>query len=173
MSLARLRKRSTKPAEAERDEEGIAYAPYQTFWELPGIVSLFAFRPETAKPMRALAEVLLRGPGTLTSGERELIATYVSSRNDCYFLPDQSWRSGRVSLWQQRTTDCGREAELRGNIDEFFCQSIHGAVAAYNLGGNERLVVDVKQNYEGASVSARNSRRCLPLPVRCSNPASR
>ena len=53
--------------------------------ELPGIVSLFAFRPDTAKPMRALAEVLLRGPNTLTSGERELIATYVSSRNDCYF----------------------------------------------------------------------------------------
>ena len=49
--------------------------------ELPGIVGLFAFRPETAKPMRALAEELLRGPNTLTSGERELIATYVSARN--------------------------------------------------------------------------------------------
>jgi len=53
--------------------------------DLPGIVSLFAFRPDTAKPMRELAEVLLRGPNTLTPGERELIATYVSSRNDCYF----------------------------------------------------------------------------------------
>jgi len=52
---------------------------------LPGITAGFAFRPETAKPMRELAEVLLRGPSTLTSGERELIATYVSSRNDCYF----------------------------------------------------------------------------------------
>ena len=52
---------------------------------LPGISAGFAFRPETAKPMRELAEVLLRGPSTLTSGERELIATYVSSRNDCYF----------------------------------------------------------------------------------------
>src|SRR5271170_4105286 len=52
---------------------------------LPGIIAGFAFRPETAKPMRELAEVLLRGPSTLTSGERELIATYVSSRNDCYF----------------------------------------------------------------------------------------
>ncbi len=52
---------------------------------LPGITAGFAFRPETAKPMRALAEVLLRGPSTLTSGERELVATYVSSRNDCYF----------------------------------------------------------------------------------------
>ena len=46
---------------------------------LPGITADFAFRPETAKPMRELAEVLLRGPSTLTSAERELIATYVSS----------------------------------------------------------------------------------------------
>ncbi|MGD0617591.1 MAG: peroxidase-related enzyme [Bryobacteraceae bacterium] len=52
---------------------------------LPGITSGFAFRPETAEPMRALAEVLLRGPSTLTSGEREMIATFVSTRNDCYF----------------------------------------------------------------------------------------
>jgi uncharacterized peroxidase-related enzyme len=52
---------------------------------LPGITSGFAFRPETAQPMRALAEVLLRGPSTLTSGEREMIATFVSTQNDCYF----------------------------------------------------------------------------------------
>jgi uncharacterized peroxidase-related enzyme len=52
---------------------------------LPGITSGFAFRPETAKPMRELAEVLLRGPNTLTSGEREMIATFVSSRNECHF----------------------------------------------------------------------------------------
>ena len=52
---------------------------------LPGIVSGFAFRPETAKPMRELAEVLLRGPSSLSSGEREMIATLVSTRNDCYF----------------------------------------------------------------------------------------
>jgi uncharacterized peroxidase-related enzyme len=52
---------------------------------LPGITSGFAFRPETAKPMRALAEVLLRGPSSLTRGEREMIATLVSTRNDCFF----------------------------------------------------------------------------------------
>jgi uncharacterized peroxidase-related enzyme len=52
---------------------------------LPGITSGFAFRPETAKPMRELAEVLLRGPNTLTSGEREMIAAFVSVRNDCHF----------------------------------------------------------------------------------------
>ena len=49
--------------------------------DLPGIRGAMAFRPETARPLNALVEILLRGPSTLTPGERELIATYVSSRN--------------------------------------------------------------------------------------------
>lgn len=52
---------------------------------IPGISSGFAFRPETAGAMRELAHILLHGPGTLTPAERELIATYVSAQNDCYF----------------------------------------------------------------------------------------
>jgi uncharacterized peroxidase-related enzyme len=44
-----------------------------------------AFRPETAKPLNELVEVLLRGSHSLTPGERELIATYVSYLNDCYY----------------------------------------------------------------------------------------
>ena len=53
--------------------------------ELPGIRGPMAFRPETAKPLNELAEVLLRSENSLTRGERELIATYVSSQNDCFF----------------------------------------------------------------------------------------
>lgn len=56
--------------------------------DAPGIVSLFAYRPETAKPLCDLAEVLLRGPNSLTRGERELIAAYVSRLNDCNFCTD-------------------------------------------------------------------------------------
>ena len=52
---------------------------------LPGITSGFAFRPDTARPLRALAEALLRGPNSLTSAEREMIAASVSSGNDCTF----------------------------------------------------------------------------------------
>src|ERR1700685_344898 len=52
---------------------------------IPGIRGPMAFRPETAKPMRELAEILLRSPHTLSPGEREAIATYVSSQNDCYY----------------------------------------------------------------------------------------
>jgi len=44
--------------------------------ELPGIRGPFAFRPETAKPMCELAEVLLHTPGPLSMAEhREMIAT--------------------------------------------------------------------------------------------------
>src|SRR5947207_13733458 len=50
---------------------------------LPGIVGLLAFRPETAEPLNRLAEVLLRGPSSLTVGERELIAAVVSTGTDC------------------------------------------------------------------------------------------
>lgn len=56
--------------------------------DAPGIMSLFIYRPETAKPLCDLAEVLLRGPSSLTRGERELIAAYVSRLNDCSFCTD-------------------------------------------------------------------------------------
>jgi uncharacterized peroxidase-related enzyme len=52
---------------------------------LPGIRGAMAFRPATAKPLNELVEVLLRSPNSLSAGERELIATYVSSENDCYY----------------------------------------------------------------------------------------
>jgi uncharacterized peroxidase-related enzyme len=53
--------------------------------DLPGIRGAMAFRPETARPLNALVEVLLQGPSTLTRGERELIATFVSSRNCTHY----------------------------------------------------------------------------------------
>lgn len=56
--------------------------------DLPGITAGFAFRPETAQPMRELAHILLHTSGQnsdLSSRDRELIATFVSSRNTCYF----------------------------------------------------------------------------------------
>ncbi len=53
--------------------------------QFPGITGLLIYRPETAKPLNELADVLLRGPHTLPPGERELIAAYVSGLNECQF----------------------------------------------------------------------------------------
>lgn len=52
---------------------------------VPGIRALLAFRPETAGPLGDLANALLHAPNSLTRGERELIAAYVSSLNNCTF----------------------------------------------------------------------------------------
>jgi uncharacterized peroxidase-related enzyme len=51
----------------------------------PGILGPMAISPESTRALRELADVLLRGSNTLTSAEREMIATYVSSQNDCCF----------------------------------------------------------------------------------------
>jgi uncharacterized peroxidase-related enzyme len=85
---------------------------------LHGIRGPMAFRPETAKPLNELAQMLLHAPNSLTPGERELIATYVSSENDCYF-----------------------------------CQTVHGAIAAAHLGGDEELVRCVKTDFNQAGIS--------------------
>lgn len=52
---------------------------------LPGIRGLYAFRPATAPALKQLSDILLKGPNSLTRGERELIGTYVSALNDCGF----------------------------------------------------------------------------------------
>jgi uncharacterized peroxidase-related enzyme len=82
---------------------------------LPGITSGFAFRPETAKPMRELAHVLLHGPSTLTGGERELIATYVSSQNDCYFCQTSHGAAAAAHL--------GKDSGLVDKVKRDFLQS--------------------------------------------------
>ena len=53
----------------------------------PGIRSLFMYRPETAAPLNNLVQLLLHNTlfSTMTPGERELIATYVSSLNECKY----------------------------------------------------------------------------------------
>src|SRR4029079_17027720 len=88
--------------------------------DYPGIRGLMTYRPETARPLNELVDVLLRGPHTLTPGDRELIATYVSARTDCHY-----------------------------------CQTIHGAVAAHHLGGDEEVVDVVKVDPQQAAVSAK------------------
>jgi uncharacterized peroxidase-related enzyme len=92
--------------------------PHIALPELPGIRGPMAFRPETARPLNELVDVLLRGPHSLTPGERELIATYVSTQNDCEYS-----------------------------------QTIHGAIAAHHLNGNEDLVVKVKGDFASAAIS--------------------
>jgi len=75
---------------------------------LPGIRGAMAFRPETARPLNDLVETLLHSPNSLTAGERELIATYVSYLNDCHYC--QSIH-GAIAA-DSRTASAGRYSLL-------------------------------------------------------------
>ena len=66
--------------------------------EDPGIRGLLRYRPETGRPIGELAEVLLRGPSTLTRGERELIAAYVSALNGCRYCAASHAASAAAQL---------------------------------------------------------------------------
>lgn len=70
-----------RPAAAKHD----GWVPHIKLPDLPGIVGLLVRFPQTAGPLNGLADALLRGPSPLTPGERETIAAYVSSRNECAF----------------------------------------------------------------------------------------
>jgi uncharacterized peroxidase-related enzyme len=69
----------------------------------PGIIGPMAAYPETAKHLNGLAEVLLRAPSSLTSGERETIAAYVSAGNECRFCCQSHAAAARAHLGEQRT----------------------------------------------------------------------
>ena len=71
--------------------------------DFPGIRGPMAFRPETAKPLNELAEVLLRSDNSLSRGERELIATFVSAKNDCFFC--QQVHGGLAQHYLECSTD--------------------------------------------------------------------
>ena len=52
---------------------------------LPGITGLLEYRKDSGQPIRELTQILMRGNSTLTEAERELIASVVSSGNQCTF----------------------------------------------------------------------------------------
>src|ERR1700722_12792435 len=90
---------------------------------IPGILGPMAFSPETAQPLNALAEVLLRGPNTLAAEDREMIATYVSSKNECYFCQHAH---GAVAAYRLG----GNEALVNDVKSDFESAAISGKLKA-------------------------------------------
>ena len=70
---------------------------------LPGITGLLEYRKDSALPIRELTQTLLRGPSTLTEGERELIATVVSHRNQCTFCTTAHTAAADILLGEEET----------------------------------------------------------------------
>jgi len=78
--------------------------PYISLEEhLPGVTGLLEYRKDAAAPLRELTQVLLRGPSTLTEAERELIATIVSHRNECFYCSTSHTAAANAFLGEEET----------------------------------------------------------------------
>jgi alkylhydroperoxidase family enzyme len=49
------------------------------------ILHLFAFKPDRTEHLSRFTQGVMRGPSPLSPGQRELIAAFTSSRNQCPF----------------------------------------------------------------------------------------
>ena len=105
---------------------------------LPGIRGPMAFRPETAKPLNELAEILLRDDNnTLSRGERELIGAYVSSLNQCFFCQNVHGAMAQYYLNRDdRFIDAVRFNFLQTDISEKM-KALLMIAAAVQKGGKE------------------------------------
>ena len=81
----------------------MSYIPLEK--HLPGITGLLEYRQDTGAPIRELTQILLRGESSLTEGERELIATVVSSRNECRFCTAAHTAAAEVLLGESTTAE--------------------------------------------------------------------
>ncbi len=52
---------------------------------VPGIMHLFAFKPERTEHLARFTQEVMRGESPLSPGLRELIAAFTSARNACPF----------------------------------------------------------------------------------------
>lgn len=68
---------------------------------LPGIIGPLTAYPATRKPLNDLANALLVDESSLTKGERELIAAFVSSQNECRFCTKSHASAARHLLGEQ------------------------------------------------------------------------
>lgn len=106
---------------------------------LPGIVGPMRRFPDTGRPLAELAEVLLRGPSSLTTAEREIIAAFVSARNRCVFFTERHSAAARYLL--------GDEAEMVDLV------RTEGEAAPLNARMRALLAIAAKVQEDGRSVT--------------------
>jgi len=125
---------------------------------VPGIRSLVMFRPETGQHLYDLVQVLLRRESPLSEAERELIASYVSYRNDCMFCMKSHAAAARCLYGDEKNIvdDVLKDME-RSTVSDKLKALLHIAgkvqilgkevspddiAAAKNLGADDRAIHD-------------------------------
>ncbi len=82
---------------------------------VPGILGPLMAYPDTARPLSAFIQELLRGKSSLTPAERELLASCVSRANNCDFCMNAHLAATR-NLWPQGEHDLVDQAVLKSDV---------------------------------------------------------
>jgi len=110
--------------------------------KLPGILGLLAFRAETAGPLNALVEALLRGPSPLSAAEREIIAAHVSRLNQCAFC------------FKSHAAAAGALLEVGVGIIEQISNETLQSTCSPKLAALIRIATEVQRSGKAVSVDA-------------------
>ena len=81
--------------------------------DVPGILKCFATHPSLLDHMMALSESLIFSEGFLTRRHKEMIATLVSSQNDCAYCADSHGFMLRMNGGSAETLSAIQENKLR------------------------------------------------------------
>lgn len=122
--------------------------PFIDLPDAPGLLSLLRRYPDTARPLVELAQVLLRGPSSLTAAEREILAAHVSDLNACSFCAETHSAAAEVLLGPDahvvsQVREAGPHAPVDGRLRALL--TIAGKVCA---GGRAVTAEDIRRARE-------------------------
>jgi len=118
---------------------------------LPGITGLLEYSKDTAAPIRELTQILLRGPSTLTEGERELIATVVSHRNECTFCTTAHTAAADILLGEEDTAAKVKQDITTAPVSDKMKTLL--AIAAQVQGSGKNVTAEMVQKAKDAGAT--------------------
>jgi uncharacterized peroxidase-related enzyme len=111
----------------------------------PGIIGLMVAYREAEKPLNELCNAIMCGPSSLSTAEREMIATYVSNGNECRFCTTTHAAAARELL--------GEKAPL---LDRVLCDL---ETAGIDEKMKALLIIAGKVRVDGRTVTADDAAR--------------
>lgn len=127
----------------------MAYIPVEE--HLPGITGLLEYRKDTAVPIRELTQFLLRGDNTLSTTERELIATVVSSGNQCKFCTTAHAATAELLAGDSQVVNQVTKDYRQADVSEKMKALLHIAALTRVSGKNVTAESIEKAKTEGAT----------------------
>ena len=140
-SMGRPRSSASRNLSGVEEDEGEVSEHYDYFrshfgrTDIPGILKCFATHPPLLRHMMALSESMIFGDGHLTRRHKEMIATFVSSQNECPYCADSH----------------GYFLRVHGGSAEALCAIQKNDLASSSLTAGERQLLSFVRKVNGSS----------------------